>query len=143
LIITEANFVEPTNWAFFPGLYTSEQALAWAPVVDVVHQKGGIFFAQLWHVGRASSPSLNGGAPPVSASAVEEVGINTHSNEPFGVPRALELSEIQEMIQKFAASAKLAKDAGFDGIEVSPQDLQRLDDKRQCRADRAVKGLGW
>ena len=37
---------------------------AWKPVVDAVHEKGAIFFCQLWHAGRASkygkkiSPSL-------------------------------------------------------------------------------------
>lgn len=37
-----------------PGIYTQEQIDAWKPIVDAVHQKEAIFFAQLWHVGRAS-----------------------------------------------------------------------------------------
>ena len=37
-----------------PGIYTPEQIEAWKPVTQAVHERGGIFFCQLWHVGRAS-----------------------------------------------------------------------------------------
>lgn len=36
------------------GLYTEEQVEAWKPIVSAVHEKEAVFFAQLWHVGRAS-----------------------------------------------------------------------------------------
>lgn len=39
-----------------PGIYTQEQVEAWKPVVKAVKDKGGLFFLQLWHVGRASHP---------------------------------------------------------------------------------------
>lgn len=138
-MITEANFVEPTNWAFHPGLYTHEQATAWAKVVGAVHEKQGIIFAQLWHVGRASSPALNGGQPSVSASAVEEFGINTHSSEAFGVPRALQIGEIEHIIQEFAESAALAKEAGFDGIEVREHQVEDTNTSQKL----ILIDLGW
>jgi 2,4-dienoyl-CoA reductase-like NADH-dependent reductase (Old Yellow Enzyme family) len=28
---------------------------AWKPIVEAVHEKGGIFFCQLWHAGRVSN----------------------------------------------------------------------------------------
>jgi len=37
-----------------PGIWSREQIEAWKPVVDAVHAKGGIFFCQIVHVGRAS-----------------------------------------------------------------------------------------
>ncbi|KAL2536962.1 12-oxophytodienoate reductase 1 [Forsythia ovata] len=37
-----------------PGIWTKEQVEAWKPVVDAVHDKGGIFFCQIWHPGRVS-----------------------------------------------------------------------------------------
>jgi 12-oxophytodienoic acid reductase len=37
-----------------PGVYSPEQVEAWKPVVQAVHDKGGLFLCQLWHVGRAS-----------------------------------------------------------------------------------------
>ncbi len=39
-----------------PGLYLPEQLEAWKPVVKAVKDKGGVFFCQLWHTGRASHP---------------------------------------------------------------------------------------
>ncbi|OEL31527.1 putative 12-oxophytodienoate reductase 5 [Dichanthelium oligosanthes] len=39
-----------------PGLWTDEQVEAWKPIVDAVHAKGAVFFAQLWHTGRVSAP---------------------------------------------------------------------------------------
>ena len=36
-----------------PGIYNDEQVKAWKKVVDAVHEKGGIIFCQIWHVGRA------------------------------------------------------------------------------------------
>ncbi|CAI0429176.1 unnamed protein product [Linum tenue] len=41
-----------------PGIWTEEQVEAWKPIVDGVHAKGGIFFCQLWHAGRASNTGL-------------------------------------------------------------------------------------
>ena len=40
-----------------PGIWTKEQVEAWKPIVDAVHAKGGIFFCQIWHVGRVSNYS--------------------------------------------------------------------------------------
>ncbi|KAH7568283.1 hypothetical protein JRO89_XS07G0271300 [Xanthoceras sorbifolium] len=40
------------------GIWTKEQVEAWKPIVDTVHAKGGIFFCQIWHVGRVSNHGL-------------------------------------------------------------------------------------
>lgn len=45
----------PFRYADTPGLWTREQVEAWKPVVDAVHAKGGVFFCQIWHTGRASN----------------------------------------------------------------------------------------
>jgi 2,4-dienoyl-CoA reductase-like NADH-dependent reductase (Old Yellow Enzyme family) len=37
-----------------PGIFTEEQVEAWKPIVKAVHDKGGVFFCQIWHVGRLS-----------------------------------------------------------------------------------------
>lgn len=41
-----------------PGIWTKGQVEAWKPIVDGVHAKGGIFFCQIWHVGRVSNSSM-------------------------------------------------------------------------------------
>jgi len=47
-----------TRYKDTPGIWTNEQVEAWKPIVDGVHQKGGIFFCQIWHVGRVSNSSM-------------------------------------------------------------------------------------
>ncbi|KAK6939096.1 NADH:flavin oxidoreductase/NADH oxidase, N-terminal [Dillenia turbinata] len=50
-----------------PGIWKEEHVEAWKPKVDAVHEKGGIFFCQLWHAGRASDYALQpNGQPPIS-----------------------------------------------------------------------------
>ena len=41
-----------------PGVWTDEQVEAWKPIVKAVHDKGGIFFLQIWHVGRFSMTGM-------------------------------------------------------------------------------------
>jgi 2,4-dienoyl-CoA reductase-like NADH-dependent reductase (Old Yellow Enzyme family) len=42
-----------------PGIHDAQQVEAWRPIVQAVHAKGGLFYCQLWHVGRASHPGAN------------------------------------------------------------------------------------
>ncbi len=39
-----------------PGIFRAEQVDAWKPIVQAVHDKGSVFFCQLWHCGRAAHP---------------------------------------------------------------------------------------
>ncbi|KAJ4953290.1 hypothetical protein NE237_030122 [Protea cynaroides] len=61
LLISEATGVSDTAQGYpdTPGIWTKEQVEAWKPIVDAVHAKGGIFFCQLWHVGRVSSSGFD------------------------------------------------------------------------------------
>jgi hypothetical protein len=54
---------QPGRYPNTSGIYTREQIKAWKPIVKSVHDKGGLFFLQIWHCGRASHP----GAPPNGA----------------------------------------------------------------------------
>jgi 12-oxophytodienoic acid reductase len=40
-----------------PGIWTKKQVEAWKPIVSGVRGKGGVFFCQIWHVGRVSNHS--------------------------------------------------------------------------------------
>ncbi|MDB5567381.1 MAG: NADH:flavin oxidoreductase/NADH oxidase [Tardiphaga sp.] len=104
-----------------PGIYTKEQITGWKKVTEAVHAKGGHIFLQIWHVGRISHTSLqpNDGAP-VAPSAIRAKG-KTYVNNTFtdvSEPRALELGEIQGIIDSFARGAANAVEAGFDGVEI-------------------------
>ncbi|KAL5216244.1 hypothetical protein ABZP36_007645 [Zizania latifolia] len=87
LLIAEATGVssDAQGMSFIPhtpGIWTKEQVEAWKPIVDAVHVKGGIFFCQIWHVGRASDVEHE----PISSTdkPVEKDGDNYLD---FSIPR--------------------------------------------------------
>jgi N-ethylmaleimide reductase len=123
LIITEASQVseQAIGYPGTPGIHTPAQVDAWRTVTDEVHLAGGRIFLQLWHAGRASHPSLQpSGEAPVAPSAIAPAGkaFTGKGMVPFVVPRALETREIAPVIADFAAATRLAREAGFDGVEL-------------------------
>jgi len=79
---------------------------------------------QLWHVGRVSHSSFQpGGALPVAPSAVPisaEFKTATADGKVvlYETPRALETSEIPDVIEAYRQAAVNAQKAGFDGVEI-------------------------
>lgn len=122
LIVTEGAQVSllGRGYAWTPGIYTQEQAAGWRKVTDAVHAAGGKIVVQLWHVGRISHPTLLNGADPVGPSALAAAS-KTFDGKGFietATPRALALSEIPGVVDEFRKAAKLAMEAGFDGVEI-------------------------
>ncbi|CAL0330284.1 unnamed protein product [Lupinus luteus] len=125
-LISEGTTISPTAAGFphVPGIYSEEQVEAWRNVVDVVHAKGSLFFCQLWHVGRGShSVYQPGGAAPISStgkpvSGRSRVLMPDGSYTLFSEPRALNTSEIPEIVQHYRQAAINAIRAGFDGVEI-------------------------
>ena len=123
LILTEGTQVSLSGVGYpnTPGIHTGEQVAAWRRLVDEVHSAGGRIVLQLWHVGRISHPSLQPrGALPVAPSAIRPDGqaFTAKGLQPFRTPRALETGEIDGVVQQFAAGARRAREAGFDGVEI-------------------------
>ena len=122
LIITEGTPVAPMGVGYpqVPGIWSREQAEAWKPVVEAVHQAGGHIFAQIWHVGRISHSSYLGGKLPVAPSAIAPSGhvAVMRPTTPYEVPRALTTPEVHEIVEQFGRAAENAKAAGFDGVEL-------------------------
>ncbi|HEY1171331.1 MAG TPA: alkene reductase [Verrucomicrobiae bacterium] len=122
LIISEATAIsaQGVGWVNAPRIYTQAHVEGWKPVTEAVHQAGGRIFLQLWHMGRASHPDFHNGALPVSASAIAAQG-NAHTasgTKPYVTPRALETDEIPGVIEDYVRATKLAREAGFDGVEI-------------------------
>ena len=93
----------------------------WKHVVNAVHEKGGVIFLQLWHMGRSSHSNFHNGKPAVAPSAIKinEPYIHTPTGkQPYEVPRALETSEIPRVVEDYRRAAERAKFAGFDGVEI-------------------------
>nr|CAB3484613.1 unnamed protein product [Digitaria exilis] len=118
LLIAESTGVSPDaqGMSLFPhtaGIWSKEQVEAWKPVVDAVHTKGGIFFCQIWHVGRASDMEKE----PISSTA-KPVEKNEGNPMDFSNPRCLPVEEIPDVVNHFRVAARNAMDAGFDGVEI-------------------------
>jgi 2,4-dienoyl-CoA reductase-like NADH-dependent reductase (Old Yellow Enzyme family) len=102
-----------------PGIFTGEQIAGWKRVTDAVHSKGGFIFCQLWHVGRATVPSFLDGHDCVSSSNIPLTGKALDGAEYAATPpKAMTVQEIQETVSEYAAAAKRALEAGFDGVEI-------------------------
>ena len=123
LIIAEATSVSPRGYGYpnTPGIHTPEQVAGWKKVVTAVHQAGGRIFLQLWHVGRISHPCFQpDGKLPEAPSAIRPKGQIFTGKEmvDYVTPHALTLKEIPGVIAEYSRGAQLAKEAGFDGVEI-------------------------
>lgn len=70
-------------------------------------------YMQINHPGKQTPKFLT--PLPVAPSAIS---FPSPMNKLFSKPRALSANEIKDVINMFATTAKLAKDAGFDGVQV-------------------------
>lgn len=137
LIVTEGAQISPQGqgYPWTPGIHTAEQIEGWRTVADEVHAAGGHLFLQLWHVGRISHPFFQPkGELPVAPSAITPAGEAFILNEqgqpamvPFVTPRALELSELPEIINQYVQASKNALSAGIDGVEIHAANGYLLD----------------
>ena len=75
-------------------------------VTDAVHQAGSKICMQILHTGRYSY------SPNAIAPSAIKAPINAF------IPKAVSSEEIEQQIEDFAYSAKLAQQAGYDGVEV-------------------------
>ncbi|NJL56446.1 alkene reductase [bacterium] len=145
LIVSEGTSIseQAIGWLHVPGIYTEQQAEAWQQVTAALHDKGTPIFLQLWHCGRASHSSFHGGKLAVAPSAIAINGDPIHTptgKQPYETPRALETEEIARVVAEYRHAARLAKQAGFDGVEIHSANGYLLDtflqSKTNHRSDR-------
>ena len=123
LIISEASPIsaQGRGYPYTPGLFTPAQVQGWKRVTSAVHAKGGLMYAQLWHVGRLSHPDFQpAGSLPVAPSAINAGGESrtTSGMKPRVTPHALTLAEIPRIIEDYRHASRNALAAGFDGVEL-------------------------
>ena len=124
LIITEGTSPSPNGlgYARIPGLFNDAHMRGWKLVTDVVHIKGSKIFVQLMHTGRVTHvANLPEGAEVVGPTAdvcPGEMYTDSKGMQPLSTPRAMDAADIDHAIKEFAHSARLAIEAGFDGVEL-------------------------
>ncbi len=124
LIITEGTSPSANGlgYARIPGLFSDAQVQGWRRVTDGVHAAGGKIFVQLMHTGRVSHPAnMPAGTKLVAPSAIAapgEMWTDSNGMQPHPVPAEMSEADIAQAIAEYAASAKHAIEAGFDGVEL-------------------------
>jgi 2,4-dienoyl-CoA reductase-like NADH-dependent reductase (Old Yellow Enzyme family) len=121
-----------------PALWNDAQAAGWKKITDIVHAAGGRIFAQIWHCGRVSHAALHadGSSPagPSLKAAASQTKIPDADGKLIAVdcgqPQALSIQEIRGVVAEFAHSARLALQAGFDGVEIHGANGYLLDQFR-------------
>src|ERR1700733_3492383 len=121
LIITEGTSPSPNGLGYprIPGLFNQSHVQGWKLVTSAVHSCGGKIFVQLMHTGRVTHiANLPAGAEvvgPGTAVCPGEMYTDSKGAQPYSVPRAMTEADITHALGEYAASARLALDAGFDG----------------------------
>ncbi|MES2360850.1 MAG: alkene reductase [Pseudomonadota bacterium] len=124
LVIAEGTSPSPNGLGYprIPGLFNDAQVRAWKAVTEAVHAKGGKIFVQLMHTGRVTqAANLPAGAEvlgPTAEACPGEMYTDTQGMQPHSVPRAMTATDIAHVVEEYARSARLAIEAGFDGVEL-------------------------
>ena len=147
LIIAEATTVSPRGHGYpnTPGIYTAEHVAGWKKVTSAVHAQGGRIVLQLWRVGRVSHPAFQpNGELPVAPSALKPRGQVWTGKEmaDYVTPRALGIEEIPGIVAEYVRGARLAKEAGFDGVEIHNANGYLLDQFLRSGTNHRTDGYG-
>ena len=124
LIITEGTSPSPNGLGYprIPGLYDAAQVQAWKATTAAVHERGGKIFVHFMHCGRvAHVANLPPGAEVLGPGATVcpgEMYTDARGMQPHSPPRAMTGDDIARVIDEHVAAAKLAVEAGFDGVEL-------------------------
>ncbi|AWB85843.1 NADH:flavin oxidoreductase/NADH oxidase [Mycetocola zhujimingii] len=126
LVISEATAVSPEGRISDrdTGIWTDEQADAWARVVRFIQSHGAAAGIQLGHAGRKASTFAPWGSDgrrgslPIADGGWETVGPTTDAFDGFTAPRELDEAGIDRVVADFAAAARRAVTAGFSVLEI-------------------------
>ena len=109
--VDRRNLERPGNVAI-EGPQSDEARASLAALAEASKSAGSPVIMQISHAGRQTPKSVNPRPSAPSAVKLELPGGQ------FGVPKAMSEKEVRETIGKFANAAKIARETGFDGVQV-------------------------
>jgi N-ethylmaleimide reductase len=148
LIITEGVSPSPNGLGYsrIPGLFNAEHVNGWKKVTDAVHAKGGKIVVQLMHCGRVGQQAnLPAGGQVVSSTSVAcpgEIYVDGQGMQPYTAPHALTEAEIAATVQEYVQSARLAMEAGFDGVELHGANGYLIEQFLNANVNQRTDGYG-
>ncbi|MCG7210017.1 alkene reductase [Streptomyces arenae] len=145
LIVAEAATPNAVGQTYpnITAIHSDRHVAGWRRVTDAVRAAGGRMFLQLQHGGRVSHPATTG-LTPVAPSPVPlpETVFTPGGHRPAVVPRELSRAGIESTIADFAAAARRALDAGFEGVEVHSANGHLLHQFLAGNTNRRTDGYG-
>ncbi|KAH8901377.1 FMN-linked oxidoreductase [Thozetella sp. PMI_491] len=126
LIITEGILIDWAGmyWHHVPFMMTEEHCEAWQKVVEAVHNEGGKIFMQAWHAGRCQNDQMpvlkNTGRPVLAPSSIKAEGGRYYDlpGSPGHTDKVTSIENPRDVVEQYRHSVRLAKKAGFDGVEL-------------------------
>lgn len=111
LIITSHAYVQKVGQASFRqlGIYNDDMIPGLQEMAGAIHENGSKTVCQLAHAGFFGNAKLSG-QTPIAPSIVEGF-----AEEPR---KEITKEDIQDIIEAFAAAARRAQNAGFDGVQI-------------------------
>jgi 2,4-dienoyl-CoA reductase-like NADH-dependent reductase (Old Yellow Enzyme family) len=124
LVMIEASAVSPEGRIspYDSGIWSAQHADALRPIIASIKAQGATPAIQLAHAGRKGSCAQpwkggkgiaikDGGWQPIAPSAVA-------FSADYNLPREMGQADIEQVMDEFAASTKLALSAGFEAVEI-------------------------
>jgi len=148
LIVTEGTSPSPNGlgYARIPGLFNAQQVAGWKRVTDAVHAKGGRIVVQLMHTGRVTHvANLPAGAEvvgPTADACPGQMYTDAQGMQPHSVPRAMTQADIAHAVGEYAQAARLAVEAGFDGIELHAANGYLIEQFLNANVNTRTDGYG-
>ena len=148
LIITEGTSPSPNGLGYprIPGLFNQGQVDGWRLVTDAVHAKGGKIVVQLMHTGRVShegnlppGAKVVGPSPDVCPGAMY---VDGKGELPHTAPHPMTEAEIADTVAEYATAARLAIEAGFDGVELHAANGYLLEQFLNANINKRTDGYG-
>lgn len=132
-LIVTGGFAPNIEGSFYPGaskLTTHREARRHCQITDAVHTEGGKIALQVLHAGRYAYSPLK-----VAPSAIKS------PITPF-VPRALSERGVRRQIRSYGRAAELAREAGYDGIEIMGSEGYFINQFLAPRTNHRTDGWG-
>ena len=148
LIITEGTSPSANGlgYARIPGLFNAAQVAGWKLVTDAVHAQGGKIVIQFMHTGRVTHvANLPAGAEvvgPVNGACPGEMYVDALGMQPHTPARAMTEADIAHAVAEYAEAARLAIEAGFDGVELHAANGYLIEQFLNANVNTRTDGYG-
>ena len=142
LIITEHCFVAPEGQAKPHQISVSRDSdvNGLAELAAACHANGTAAFCQLAHAGGAARHSVMGLDPVAPSPLVSSQAFTAKEGD--GIPVELDEAGIRRIVEAFAAAARRAQLAGFDGVELHSAHAYLLDEFYSPLHNKRVDAYG-